>query len=89
VNVFREFANLHFREGQKNVFLAREIVKERAFADVGGIGDVFYGGLRKTFLVKKSESRAKQALANLSAAALSPAWRRRRRRRRRRDSRME
>jgi hypothetical protein len=31
------------------MFLAGEVVEEGAFADVGGFGDVFYGGCSKTF----------------------------------------
>src|SRR6516225_6369577 len=49
--------------------LAWEVVEKGALADVGGLGDVFHGGVYEALLRKKLERRAEQPLANLRAAA--------------------
>jgi hypothetical protein len=40
------------------VIFAGEIIEKRAFADVGGVSNVFHGGVRKTTPSKKIESSA-------------------------------
>jgi len=62
---------LHFSERQKDVVLAGEIIEKGAFADVGGIGDVFHGSFGKTFVGKEIESGAEEAFTEFSAAALA------------------
>jgi len=52
---------------------AGEVVEEGAFADVGGVSDVFDGGVREAALGEKIEGGAEKALADLSAAALAAA----------------
>ena len=64
------FAELHFAESQQDVVLAREVVEEGAFADVGGFGDVFDRGFAKPFSAKRVESGAEQAFAKFRASAL-------------------
>ena len=73
------FDELHFREGQEEMVFAGEIVEEGAFADVGGVGDVFDGGIGEAALGEKIEGGAEKALADLSAAALAATvWKSRR-----------
>ena len=53
------------------MILAGEVVKEGAFADVGGFRDVLNGGFGEAFVGEKLEGSAEKALAGLSAAALT------------------
>ena len=50
-----QFGELHVGKGQKQVIFAREIVEEGAFAEIGGVGDVFDGGVGEAALGKKVE----------------------------------
>jgi hypothetical protein len=68
-----QFCELHFSEGDEDVVLAGEVVEKRAFADVGGFGDVLDSGLGKAFPRKEIEGCAEEAFANLGAAALAAA----------------
>src|SRR6266705_3850346 len=68
-----QLAELHLSKSQQDVILAGEIIEEGALADIGGVGDVFHGGLRKTLLSEEVESGAKKALANFRAASLAAA----------------
>src|SRR5258708_22150598 len=67
-----QLAELHFHESQQDVFFAREIVEKGAFTDVSGLGDVLDSSFSESLLGEKSERSAKQAFANIGAAALSP-----------------
>ena len=66
-----QLGELHFSEGQEEVVFAGEIIEEGALADVGGVGDVFDGGVGEAALGEKIERGAEEALADLSAAALA------------------
>lgn len=66
-----QLGELHFSEGQEEVVFAGEIIKEGALADVGGVGDVFDGSVGEAALGEEIEGGAEEALADLSAAALS------------------
>ena len=66
-----QLAELHFAKSEEDVVLAGEIIEKGAFADVGGIGDVFDGGFGKTFPGKEIESGAEEAFTEFSAAALA------------------
>ena len=50
---------------------ARKIVEERAFADVGGFGDVFDGGFSETFLGEEAKRRTEKTFADVGTAALA------------------
>src|SRR5215468_341853 len=67
---FRELAQLHVCECEKDVILTWEIVEEGAFSDVSGLSDVSHGCFSKTFLGKKSQSGAKEAFAQFGTASL-------------------
>ena len=53
------------------MFFAGEVVEEGAFADVGGVGDVFDGGVGEALFGEDIESGAEQALMYFGAAPLA------------------
>ena len=63
-----ERGELHFGKGQEDVLFTGKIVEEGSFAHVGGVGDVFHGGLGKALLGKEVEGGAENAFAKLNAA---------------------
>ena len=66
-----ELSELHFGKGQENVVLAREIVEESTFAQVGGVGDVFNRGFGKTLLGEQVEGGPKKTFAKLNAVTFA------------------
>ncbi len=66
-----QLAKLHFAEGEEDVFLAGEIIEESAFAEVGGVGDVFDGGFGEAFAREKIESGAEKTLSAFDGLALA------------------
>jgi len=62
---------LHIGESEKDVVLTGKIVKEGAFADVGGFSDVLDRRLGKAFLREKKQGGPEEAFADLGAAALA------------------
>src|SRR6266403_4806816 len=69
-----ELGELHFAEGQENVVFAGKMIEERAFADVGDVGDVLDGGFHEAFFSEELQRRAKEAFADFGAAALAAVW---------------
>lgn len=53
------------------MIFAGEIIEEGAFADIGGIGDVFDSGIGETVFGEKIESGAEEALADFGGVALA------------------
>ena len=58
------------------MIFAGEIIEERAFADVGGVGDVLDGGIGETVLSEKVEGGAEKAFADFSGVSLTAIRRR-------------
>ena len=54
-----KFGELHFRECQQDVVFAGKIIEKRAFANVGGVGDVLHSGVCEAMLGEKIESSTK------------------------------
>jgi hypothetical protein len=66
-----QLGELHFRERQQDMVFAGEVIEKRAFANVSGISDVFYGSVREAVLREEIERRPKQAFADLQGALLA------------------
>src|SRR5271154_5573757 len=64
-------AELHLAVGQKNVIFAGEIVEERTFTDVSGVGDVFDGGFVEAFSCEKFERGKIEAFADFGGTSLA------------------
>jgi len=62
---------LHFAEGEEDVFLAGEIIEERALAEIGGVGDVFDGGFGEALAGEEIECSAEKAFAALDGLAFA------------------
>jgi hypothetical protein len=67
-----QLGQLQLAESQKDVIFAGEVIEKGAFTNVGGVGDVFDGSLRKTFSRKGFEGGAEQAFADFRATTLAP-----------------
>jgi hypothetical protein len=66
-----QLRELHFAEGEKNVFLAGEIVKESAFPEIRRVGDVFDRGFGEAFAGEQFHGGAEKAFATLKRLAFA------------------
>jgi hypothetical protein len=67
------FAKLNFCHDPEHMFLAFEIVEERAFADVGGLGNIFDCDVGESAFGKELEGAAEKTQAGFRGAALAAA----------------
>ena len=70
---FPHFAKLDFCDDSEHVFLALEVIEERALADVRGLGDVFHCDVGESALGEELEGTAEEAQAGFRGAALASA----------------
>lgn len=73
MNSFRHVGKLKFCHDAKDMFLAFEIVEERAFADISGLGDVFDGNVGKSSVRKELKCCTEKAEARFFGSPLSAA----------------
>ena len=65
------FAEANFAEGSEQLFLAGKIIKEGAFADVGGLGDFLDSGGLESALGDEMHGGVEEALAHRGGMALA------------------
>src|SRR5271154_5237791 len=64
-----QLGDLHVAKRYEEVVLAREVIEKGAFADVGGLGNVFDGGFREAFQREEIQRSAEERFASSGTAA--------------------